>query len=61
MADNFKKELTALLNRYSWDSACETPDYILADYIERCLNNYCSTVAVNIAWHKWSRINESKI
>ena len=54
--ENFKKELSSLLNRYSWDTACETPDYILADYVERCLLNYCSTMAMNIAWHSnWKR------
>ena len=53
--NEFKKELTSLLNRYGLDNACETPDYILADYVDGCLKNYCSTIAVNIAWHKWRK------
>lgn len=55
----FKKELTSLLNRHGWDDACETPDHILADYVEKCLCNYCSTISRNIAWHTgWKRLGE---
>lgn len=50
MNENFKKELTSLLNRYKWDSACETADYILADYVEICLENLCSTMGMTKAW-----------
>ena len=56
--DSFKKELTGLLNRYGWDNACETPDFILADYVETCLKNYCSTTTCNIAWHKWGKLSD---
>ena len=53
---DFKKELTSLLNRYGWDNDCETPDHILADYVERCLTNLCSTIGRNIARHSsWKR------
>lgn len=57
--EDFKKELTSLLNRYSWDNACETPDHILADYVENCLKNLCSTMALDIAWHNgWERLGD---
>ena len=57
----FKKELTSLLNRHGWDNACETPDHILADYVEKCLCNYCSTISRNIAWHSsWKRLGEEE-
>lgn len=36
----FKKELTRLVNKYSLDTQCDTADYILADYLERCLDNF---------------------
>ena len=49
MTEDFKKELASLLNRYSWDNACETPDHILADYVERCLTNLCGTINQDIA------------
>jgi hypothetical protein len=48
---DFKKELTSLLNRYGWDNACETPDHILADCVERCLTNLCSIMGKNTEWH----------
>lgn len=51
MTEKFKKELTSLLNRYGYDTVCEAPDYILADYIGKCLENYCATTQLNIAWH----------
>ena len=59
MSEGFKKELTSLLNRYGYDTVCETPDYLLADYVERCLANYSSTIGENIAWHStWKRLGE---
>lgn len=57
--EKFKKELTSLLNRYGYDTTCETPDYILADYIGKCLENYCATIQLNIAWHTgWKKLGE---
>lgn len=59
MKEDFKKELTSLLNRYGWDNACETPDHILADYVEGCLKNYVGVMVKNIAWHSsWKRLGE---
>lgn len=56
MTGEFKKELASLLNRYSWDNTCETPDYILADYVESCLKNLCETINQDIAWHSsWKK------
>lgn len=55
----FKEELTNLLNRYGYDTTCDTPDYILADYIGKCLENYCAVIQSNIAWHTgWKRLGE---
>lgn len=55
----FKEELTNLLNRYGYDTACDTPDYILADYIGKCLENYYAVIQSNIAWHTgWKRLGE---
>lgn len=49
MNEDFKKELISLLNSYGWDGACEMADYILADYVERCLDNLCSAMGMNRA------------
>ena len=38
--DQFVKELESLLNKYSIDNECETPDYILAEYLYDVLQSY---------------------
>ena len=42
----FVEELRGLLNRCSMENQCDTPDWILADYIKNCLK------AFSIATHK---------
>lgn len=36
----FKEELTVLINKYSLENKSNTPDYILADYLMSCLNQF---------------------
>lgn len=43
MAD-FRSELASLLNRYNKEQNSDTPDFILAGYIESCLLAYESAV-----------------
>lgn len=38
--DNFRKELTTLLNKYNKESASNTPDYALAEFLIKCLESY---------------------
>lgn len=40
---NFKKDLERLVNRYSLENESETPDFILAEYLVFCLENYNKT------------------
>lgn len=42
---NFNSELEDLINRYCKENESDTPDYILAEYIENCLKAF--TTAVN--------------
>lgn len=35
----FKSELTELLNRYGYDSKLDMHDFVLADFITKCLEN----------------------
>lgn len=37
---NFRKELTALINRHSMEKASNTPDLILANYMADCLEAF---------------------
>lgn len=47
----FQRELTSLLNRYSKENASNTPDYILANYLIGCLNNYNNTLQAREKWY----------
>jgi hypothetical protein len=47
----FAGELTKLLNKYSVDNALNTPDFILANHVVRCLMVYKATKEENDHWH----------
>ena len=40
----FAKELQLLINKYSRENESNTPDYILATYLEGCLSAYTAAV-----------------
>ncbi len=40
---SFEQALTRLLNEYSMDAECNTPDYALANYLINCVRAYIST------------------
>lgn len=48
--DLFRAELRELINRYSMEIPSNTPDFLLADYLIRCLNNYELTVLSASLW-----------
>lgn len=48
--NTFEKELSNLLNRHSMENGSNTPDYMLAQYLRNCLDNYNKIV---IAREKW--------
>ena len=54
----FKKELTDLINKFSLDSKCNTPDYILCDYIVNCIENYYNTIQKK---DEYSKIKETQL
>ena len=37
---SFRKQLSALINTYSQENGSNTPDYILAEYLVRCLDAF---------------------
>lgn len=47
----FQKELEQLINKFSQENASNTPDFILAEYLGNCLDNYNKTVAKRDNWH----------
>lgn len=51
MKHPFVEELSDLLNKYSKENDSDTPDYILANYISRCLDTFSKTVAEREQWY----------
>lgn len=48
---NFDDELVCLLNKYSRENGSNTPDFILADFIGRCLENWNLTTVTREEWY----------
>lgn len=48
--DLFRAELRELINKYSMEIPSNTPDFMLADYLIRCLNTYELTVLSSALW-----------
>lgn len=49
---NFRKELESLLNRYSKENGSDTPDFILAEYLEGCLDAFDVAVCRRTEWYR---------
>lgn len=47
----FMRELSALLNKYSKETNSNTPDFILANYLERCLLAWSLTIRERDQWY----------
>jgi len=48
----FEQELEALLNKYSRENGSDTPDWILAAYLQTCLSLFDATVNARKAWYQ---------
>ena len=60
MEDDFRFELECLINRFSKENYSDTPDYILADYLIECLNNWNKIVRKRDKWHGFKPWEEKK-
>lgn len=38
--DNFRNELESLINRFSRENGSDTPDFVLAAYLQDCLDSF---------------------
>ena len=47
----FEEELTTLLNRYSKENGSNTPDFILAQFLEDQLELFNKTMKSRDQWH----------
>ena len=48
---NFRRELEAIINRYSLENGCNTSDFILADYLCNCLLAFDNAVNSRERWY----------
>jgi len=51
METNFRKELEQLVNKYSKENGSDTPDFILARYLENVLDNFDAAVKEREEWY----------
>ncbi len=47
----FQRELSSLLNKYSKENGCNTPDFLLANYLIGCLHAFNSVVNAREDWY----------
>lgn len=48
--DNFRKELEQLINKNSLENGSNTPDFILAEYLDNCLKAFDLAVLKRKSW-----------
>jgi hypothetical protein len=56
----FRRELIVLINKHSKENGSNTPDYILANYLIECLNNFDRTIKLRTEWYG-EKLIEQKI
>lgn len=49
----FEKELEKLLNTFSQENRSNTPDFILANYIQQCLTAFNSSINQRDRWYNF--------
>lgn len=49
--NSFRKELAELINRYSLEHRSGTPDFILAEYLMGCLENFDKATSTRTLWY----------
>jgi len=47
----FEKELKQLINRHCVENASDTPDYILASYLQECLTSFANATKLRDEWY----------
>ena len=51
MKTEFRKQLEQLINKESMENGSDTPDFILADYLMGCLENFDKTLQSREKWY----------
>ena len=47
----FRAELENLINKYSIENGSNTPDWLIANYLIRCLETFDTTVRARDTWY----------
>jgi hypothetical protein len=47
----FERELRQLINRHSAENASRTPDFVLANYLLRCMEAFALAVHARDSWY----------
>jgi hypothetical protein len=47
----FERELESLINRHSKENGSNTPDFLLAEFLSKCLDAFDSTVRQRTGWY----------
>lgn len=55
-SNKFKKELVELINKHSIENGSDTPDFILAEYINGCLENFNTITLQREKWYGRKRV-----
>jgi hypothetical protein len=50
-SSSFNEELQSLLNRHSRENGSNTPDFILASYMQKCLDAFNESVRARDKWY----------
>lgn len=51
MIEDIKRELAELINKYNLENESNTPDYIIAEYLYNCLENYNLITKLKDKWY----------
>lgn len=57
--DKFISELTDLINKHSKENDSNTPDFILASYINDCLLSYSNAIENRDRWYNFKPFDDS--
>lgn len=49
--EGFREELRQLINKYSKEGGSDTPDFILVDYLNQCLETFNSITKQREKWY----------
>lgn len=55
---SFESDLEKLINSHNKESDCDTPDYILSNYLENCLNAFKCATILRDKWYQKDEADE---